>query len=79
MIAFGGNDGLHGQPLDALGGKLVRMVDRVREYGSVPVRAGMMISPQRHGPGYSDARLGIAFPTACPPQCGSVSKVRPQT
>ncbi|MCA8961789.1 MAG: arylesterase [Planctomycetes bacterium] len=56
VIELGGNDGLRGQPLEAIERNLRAMIDRVCEAGSVPVLFGMRLPPsygERYAGGFA--------------------------
>ncbi|HKY90218.1 MAG TPA: arylesterase [Nevskiaceae bacterium] len=57
LVELGGNDGLRGQPAQALRTNLERMVDLTRKAGAVPVLFEMRI-PENYGPAYANSFHG---------------------
>ena len=54
VIELGGNDGLQGYPIHAIRANLLAMTEAVLDAGSVPIIAGMQMTPNL-GPRYTDA------------------------
>ncbi len=52
VIELGGNDGLRGQPVEALRGNLIDMIELILASGATPVLVGMQIPPN-YGPVYA--------------------------
>ena len=61
LIELGGNDGLRGQPVEALRDNLVEIIELVRGAGAEPVLAGIQIPPN-YGPAYTRA-LADVYPS----------------
>jgi acyl-CoA thioesterase I len=58
IVALGANDGLRGQPPDALRGNLTRIVERARAAGARVLLAGMRVPPN-YGAEYARAFAGV--------------------
>jgi acyl-CoA thioesterase-1 len=61
IVALGANDGLRGQPPDALRGNLTRIVARARAAGARVLLAGMRVPPN-YGVDYARTFAGV-YPT----------------
>ena len=60
VLELGGNDGLRGQPVEALRANLSRMIELSKQHGARVVLAGMQIPPN-YGPAYTHA-LAAVYP-----------------
>ena len=58
VVALGANDGLRGQPVDALRDNLVGIVERLRTAGARVLLAGMRLPPN-YGAAYTRAFAGV--------------------
>jgi acyl-CoA thioesterase-1 len=58
IVALGANDGLRGQPVEALRGNLVAIVERLRAAGARVLLAGMRMPPN-YGAAYTRAFAGV--------------------
>jgi acyl-CoA thioesterase I len=58
VIELGGNDGLRGQPLDALRANLTRMIEQSQHAGARVALAAIRIPPN-YGPAYTKALSGV--------------------
>jgi len=58
IVALGANDGLRGQPPDALRGNLTRIIERAQAAGAHVLLAGMRVPPN-YGDDYARAFAGV--------------------